>query len=72
MKNVIKSLFVAIVAMSVTFAYAQDGTKKAPAPKKPKMEKKDDGAAKDKPAAKKPAKKHKKKAAAKKDAPAPK
>jgi hypothetical protein len=66
MKNVIKTLFVAIVAMSVTFAYAQD-TKKKPAPKKEKMEKKTDGKM-DKKDAKKPAKKKtakKKKPAAK-------
>jgi len=50
MKNTIKALFVAIVAMSVTFAYAQGDTK-APA-KKDKMEKKD---AKKKPAGKKKA-----------------
>ncbi len=61
MKNVIKTLFVAIVAMSVTFAFAQDNTKK-PAPKKEKMEKKkDDKMDKktEKPAKKKAAKKKK-------------
>ncbi|MFI5141940.1 MAG: hypothetical protein ACHQII_06250 [Bacteroidia bacterium] len=60
MKNVIKTLFVAIVAMSVTFAYAQD---KKTAPKKDtKMEKKEDkkmDKKADKPAKKKTAKKKK-------------
>jgi len=57
MKNVIKTLFVAIVALAVTSAYAQgDGTVKKDA-KKDKMEKKA------------PAKKKAKKEA-KKDAPA--
>jgi hypothetical protein len=52
MKNVIKTLFVAIVAMSVTFAFAQEKPAKKAA-KKEKMEKKSDGKMAKKPVAKK-------------------
>jgi hypothetical protein len=62
MKNLLKTLFVAIVAMSVTFAYAQNGT--TPAKSDKKMDKKADKKMDKKEAKPKKAKKAKKAAPA--------